>query len=85
MTNSRAMTQIVWGVLLALAGVGVFYRIPQVMSRLQDVGRFSSESVSIRFCFYLLGTLLIGGGVRKIYLHAKALRKSPPEPPSDDR
>ena len=83
MANTRSTTQIVWGALLVLAGIGVFYRIPQVMARLQDVGRFSSESVFIRFCFYLMGTLLIGGGARKIYLNAKAMREKPPESPPD--
>ncbi len=59
--------QIIWGVLLVLAGTGVFYRIPQVMPRIESIEQFSSVMFFIRFCFYLLGILLIGGGSKKIY------------------
>jgi len=59
--------QIVWGVVLVLAGIGVFFRIPQVMPEIQKIEQFSSAIFFIRFCFYLLGVLLIGGGAKKIY------------------
>ena len=59
--------RIVWGVVLVLAGVGVFFRIPQVMPEIQKIEHFSSAIFFIRFCFYLLGVLLIGGGAKKIY------------------
>ncbi|MBI9084345.1 MAG: hypothetical protein JEZ11_12155 [Desulfobacterales bacterium] len=65
--------------MLILAGLGVFYRIPQVMARLQGVGSFSSESFFIRFCFYLMGSILIGGGARKIICNYKLLQDGPPE------
>ena len=84
MTQNRSKAQIVWGALLILAGLGVFYRIPQVMARLQDVGRFSSESFFIRFCFYLMGLILIGGGARKIYKNYKLLQGYPPESHPDN-
>ena len=59
--------QIVWGVVLVLAGIGVFFRIPQVMPEIQKIEHFFSAIFFIRFCFYLLGVLLIGGGAKKIY------------------
>jgi len=59
--------QIVWGVVLVLAGIGVFFRIPQVMPKIQKIEHFSSAIFFIRFCFYLLGVLLMGGGAKKIY------------------
>jgi hypothetical protein len=58
--------QLVWGILLVLAGVGVFFRIPQVMPKLEQMQHFASESYFIRFCFYLIGALLVAGGGRKI-------------------
>lgn len=83
MAQNRSKTQLVWGILLILAGVGVFYRIPQVMTRLQPVGSFSSESFFIRFCFYLMGVILIGGGVRKVTLNYKFLQRDRPESHTD--
>ena len=59
--------QIVWGVILVLAGIGVFFRIPQVMPKIERIEQFSSVLFFIRFCFYFLGVLLIGGGAKKIY------------------
>jgi uncharacterized membrane protein len=59
--------QIIWGIVLVLAGVGVFFRIPQVMPEIQKIEQFSSAIFFIRFCFYFLGVLLIGGGAKKIY------------------
>lgn len=67
MEKNRATIQFAWGVLLVLAGIGVFYRIPQVMPQIEKIEQFSSVMFFIRFCFYLLGILLIGGGVRKVY------------------
>jgi len=67
MGKNRAAIQVVWGIVLVLAGIGVFYRIPQVMPQIEKIGQFSSAMFFIRFCFYLLGFLLIGGGLKKIY------------------
>lgn len=64
--RQQAIFQIVWGVLLLTAGVGVFFRIPQVMPRLSEIGAFSSGMTFIRFCFYLIGVLLVCGGIMKI-------------------
>jgi hypothetical protein len=65
--NPKKIYQIVWGVLLVAAGIGVFYRIPQVMPKIEKIEQFSSIIFFIRFCFYLIGILLIGGGSKKIY------------------
>ena len=65
--------QIIWGAILLIAGVGVFFRIPQVMPRLAEIGSFSSATVFIRFCFYLIGCMLICGGIMKIRKNYKIL------------
>jgi len=67
--QSKQMVQLIWGVALVLAGVGVLYRIPQVMPRIESLYQLSSGTaiVFIRFCFYFLAVLLMGGGSKKIY------------------
>ncbi len=61
--------QLVWAVALILAGLGVFYRIPQVMPRVREITYFSGIMPFIYFCFYLMGVLLVGGGVKKLVDH----------------
>jgi hypothetical protein len=58
--------QLVWGIVLVLAGLGVFYRIPQVMPRVREITYFSGIMPFIYFCFYLMGAILVGGGIKKI-------------------
>ena len=55
--------------MLVLAGLGVFYRIPQVMPRIEQMTSFSGVLGLIRFCFYFIGVLLVYGGGRKLYDH----------------
>ena len=59
--------QILWGAALLLAGLGVFYRIPQVMPKVAEIEAFLGLLPFIKFSFYLLGVLLIFGGGKKIY------------------
>ena len=67
MDKGKTAFQMVWGILLVLFGVGVFFRVHQVMPQIKEIEFFSSATVFIRFCFYLIGILLIGGGGKKIY------------------
>jgi len=67
----RKKIQVLWGALLVMAGLGVFYRIPQVMPKIETIEGFSGALGIVRFCFYLLGVLLIYGGGRKIYENVK--------------
>ena len=63
----RKNMQMIWGVILVMAGLGVFYRIPQVMPRIEQIETFANVISLIRFCFYFLGVLLVYGGGRKLY------------------
>lgn len=74
MEKSKIHFQLIWGILLLLAGVGVFFRIPQVMPQIKTIQTFASIIGFIYFCFYLLGFLLILGGAKKIYANLKELR-----------
>jgi len=67
MARNKEKIQLGWGVLLVLAGIGVFFRIPQVMPKIEQIDQFASVTLFIKFCFYLMGALLIGGGLKKIY------------------
>ena len=69
MTTNRSSIQLIWGIALVLAGIGVFIRIPQVMPKIEQVEQFVVATIYIRFCFYFIGIVLIGGGSRKIYLY----------------
>ena len=64
----------VWGALLVLAGIGVFFRIPQVMPKIKTIEYFSSVIWFIYICFYLLGILLIMGGTRKLWENYRKLK-----------
>ncbi len=74
MEKNKIHLQLIWGALLVLAGVGVFFRIPQVMPQIRTIETFASIIGFIYFCFYLLGFLLILGGGQKIYKNLKKLR-----------
>jgi cobalamin biosynthesis protein CobD/CbiB len=71
MTEKKNKLQLIWGVLLVLAGIGVFFRIPQIMPEIKKIEHFAVYIPFIYFCFYLIGILLIVGGGRKIYDHLK--------------
>ena len=67
--RNKEVGRLVWGILLVLAGIGVFFRIPEVMARIVNIEQFASSAFIIRICFYILGILLIGGGSKKIFDH----------------
>ncbi len=73
MFENKKPLQMIWGILLFLAGVGVFIRIPQVMPQIEKIELYLPVLLFIRLCFYLIGILLIGGGLKKIYLYSRKL------------
>ena len=72
-SQTRARIQVVWGIMLVLAGLGVIYRIPQVMPKIFQIEQFSAASGFVYFCFYLMAVILIVGGGKKIYTNIKLL------------
>jgi len=74
MDRNKAYFQLVYGAALVLVGVGVFFRIPQVMPRIKSIAYFASIIGFIYFALYLLGCLLVYGGARKIFEQIKKLR-----------
>ena len=71
MFENNKTLQVIWGILLVIAGVGVFIRIPQVMPQIEKIELYLPVLLFIRLCFYLIGILLIGGGLKKIYLYSR--------------
>ena len=72
MTKSKSTFQLVWGIALVLAGIGVLYRIPQVMPRIMEIEQFAAAKGFIYFCLYLMAGILILGGGRKIYAYFRS-------------
>ena len=69
--KQKSTLQLIWGILLLLFGIGVFFRIPQIIPKIKKIEHFASYIFFIYFCFYLVGILLIVGGGRKVYYHLK--------------
>ena len=56
-----------YGFVLTAVGLGVFYRIPQVMPQIATIEFFSQKMMVVKSCFYLLGVFLVAAGVIRIY------------------
>lgn len=60
-----------YGILLVAVGLGVFYRIPQVMLQVETIDFFKEKLFLVRSSFYILGGLLILAGAVRIYKNYK--------------
>ncbi len=69
--KQKSKLQFIWGILLLLAGIGVFFRVPQIMPEIKKIEHFAPYMFFIYFCFYLIGVLLIVGGGKKVYNYLK--------------
>jgi uncharacterized membrane protein YczE len=52
------------GVLMSV-GIAVFLEIPRKMSQLEQLYQSPAKILAFKICFYLVGILLVGGGIRK--------------------
>ncbi len=60
-----------YGIILIAVGLGVFYRIPQVILQIETIEFFRQKILIVRFCFYVLGGLLILAGGVRVYKNYK--------------
>ncbi len=60
-----------YGLVLVAVGLGVFYRIPQVMLQVETIEFFSKKLLIVKSCFYILGALLVMAGVIRTYKNFK--------------
>jgi uncharacterized membrane protein HdeD (DUF308 family) len=75
MDKNKINVQLVWGALLVLMGIAFFFQIPQAMHRIKSIESSSLEIGFIYFCLYLIDLGLIVGGVKKIYVNYKSLKR----------
>ncbi len=61
-----------YGILLVVVGLGVFYRIPEVMVQIEDIEFFRQKLLAVKVCFYILGILLIWAGGIRIHRNFKS-------------
>ncbi|MCW7753719.1 hypothetical protein OOT00_06945 [Desulfobotulus sp. H1] len=57
----------IWAMALIAAGIGVFFRIPQIMPDILAVEYFAGSAFFIRLSFYCMALILVGGGLKKIW------------------
>ena len=76
MAKDKSNLQLIWGIALLLAGVGVVFRVDQVMPKIVSIESLASAGGYIRFCFYFMAVILVGGGLKKIIAAAKESRRS---------
>jgi hypothetical protein len=70
MSEKQSTVQLVWGMALAAAGVGLLFRFPEVIPRLLErYGTFAAMRYFVYFVCYLVAGVLIVGGARKIYAY----------------
>ncbi len=67
--SKNILYQFVWGAILVLAGIAVFFRIPQVVPQMKETYQLEASLIFLYFSLYLLGVLLISGGLLKIWQH----------------
>ena len=60
-----------YGIVLIAVGLGVFYRIPQVIPQVETIEFFRQKIFLVKSSFYILGGLLILSGGLRIYKNYK--------------
>ncbi|WDP86013.1 MAG: hypothetical protein HUN05_13465 [Desulfobacter sp.] len=56
-----------YGIVLIAVGLGVIFRIPEVVPQVEAIEFFKNKIGIVTFCFYTLGALLIlAGGIRVV-------------------
>jgi len=81
MNDTQRYFQLIWGAALTVAGIGVLVILPHRMEQIRELRQaqpFAMDMLFLWFCFGLLGVLLIGGGLRKIYSHFRDASGSGP-------
>jgi hypothetical protein len=58
--------QFYYGIVLLVVGLGVFYRIPQVMPQIETIEFFRQKLLIVKSCLYILGIMLVAVGLLRI-------------------
>ena len=73
MASKEALFQLIWGIALTCAGVGMFLKTPQKVAEIRQ--HFSTSIFLLYFSFYSTSILLIIGGGKKIYNHFFGMKR----------
>jgi len=68
---SKKSFRFYYGIILVAAGLGVFYRIPQVIQQIETIEFFMQKLFLVKASLYILGGLLILAGGIRIYKNYK--------------
>ena len=79
MDKSKATYQLIWGILLTLMGLALFFQVTQVMERIVQIKYYAPIQWLIRVIIYLIAIMLIGGGAKKIYANSRIIASRPPD------
>lgn len=69
---NKKQFQILYGIVLIAVGIGVFFKVPYVMPKVNAINYFAGATLVIEFSFYLLGGLVALAGVKKIFKFMKS-------------
>ncbi len=84
--GSRVIVQKTWGAMLALMGIALFVRIPEVTARIAENSGWSPGVLTMaRVAMVLVGVILLGGGIRKLVAGEGRGKNVPPKDQEDNR
>ena len=83
-TKPQAILQIIWGLLLMTAGLGLIFRISRIIPGIEQVEAYSSDLAFKEFCLYVIAVFLAGGGIKKIWANYKFMRQYKEKPLIED-
>ena len=76
MGKNKVIFQIIWGVLLALMGIALIFRVPFVMERIVQIEYYADIKWFVRIILYVTAAMLIIGGSKKIYDNYRGISAS---------
>ena len=76
MPLEKSNYQLIWGIAYAAMGFAVFFKIipDRIMPWLDANAQSSVLRPFVLFCFYFMGMMLVGGGLKKVYHYFKKNR-----------
>jgi hypothetical protein len=83
-SDNKSNIQLVWGIALTIVGIAVFFKIYQVIPDLDKIQQKTGIHVYIQvFLIGLMGFILTGGGIKKLFRYYRSCRNSMETPESD--
>jgi len=82
--SSKSNIQLIWGAALILVGISVFFKVPLVVPKLKTMGLTQATIGFFSVCLYIIGIVLVGGGVRKWMQHFKPEEDASEANPSEN-